>query len=115
MTNSILAFTPAAQAQPQSYAAAQNAKYSNTESNYVDMKDRINSVIGALPSLKQAGVRSAMLDACQKWMSRFSKVKKTPIRWPPLTRTRFHAFTASERFAGLTAQKQVCSKITSKD
>ena len=75
MTNSILAFTPAAQAQPQSYAAAQNAKYSNTESNYVDMKDRINSVIGALPSLKQAGVRSAMLDACQKWMSRFSKVK----------------------------------------
>jgi hypothetical protein len=77
MTNSILAFTTAiqAQAQPQSYAASQNAKYSNTESNYVDMKDRINSVINALPSLKQAGVRSAMMDACQKWINRFLQVK----------------------------------------
>lgn len=77
MTNLTLAFTTAiqAQVQPQSYAASQNAKYSNTESNYVDMKDRINSVISALPSLKQAGVRSAMIDACQKWVNRFLQVK----------------------------------------
>jgi len=75
MTNSILAFTPTAPAQPQSYAAAQNAKYSNTESNYVDMKDRINSIIGALPLLKQSGVRSAIVDACQKWLARFPNTK----------------------------------------
>jgi hypothetical protein len=75
MTNLTLAFTTAIQAQPQSYAASQNAKYSNTESNYVDMKDRINSVINALPLLKQTGVRSAMIDACQKWINRFLQVK----------------------------------------
>lgn len=77
MTNSTLAFTIAiqAQVQPQSYAAAQNAKYSSTESNYVDMKDRINNTINMLMPLKQAGVRSAMLDACKKWTARFLKVK----------------------------------------
>ena len=77
MTNSTLAFTIAiqAQVQPQSYAASQNAKYSSTESNYVDMKDRINNTINTLIPLKQAGVRSAMLDACKKWTARFLKVK----------------------------------------
>ena len=61
--------------QPQSYAAAQNAKYSNTKSNFVDMKDRINSIINSLPLLKQTGVRSAIMDACQKWINRFPNAK----------------------------------------
>jgi hypothetical protein len=61
--------------QPQSYAATQNAKYSNTQSNFVDMKDRINSVISDLLPLKQTGVRSAIVDACQKWINRFPNAK----------------------------------------
>ena len=31
--------------QPQSYATAQNAKYSNTKSNFVDMKDINNHIL----------------------------------------------------------------------
>jgi hypothetical protein len=61
--------------QPQSYAAAQNAKYSNTKSNFVDMKNRINSIIDSMPLLKQTGVRSAIMDACQKWINRFPTAK----------------------------------------
>lgn len=68
-----LAFT--LDTQPQSYAAAQNAKYSNTQSNFVDMKDRINSIISSVPLLKQTGIRSAIMDACQKWINRFPTAK----------------------------------------
>lgn len=59
----------------QSYAAAQNAKYSNKNSNFVDMKDRINAIISSLPTLKQSGVRSAIVDACKKWIARFPTVQ----------------------------------------
>ena len=61
--------------QPQSYATAQNAKYSNTKSNFVDMKERINSIISSVPLLKQTGIRSAIMDACQKWINRFPTAK----------------------------------------
>lgn len=68
----------ALQTQPavtQSYATAQNKKYSNTKSNFVDMGTRINNFLSSLPTLKQTGTRSALVDACKKWVSRFPKVK----------------------------------------
>lgn len=59
----------------QSYATAQNSKYSDKKSIYLDIKDRLNSTISSAPLLKQTGIRSAILDACQRFKNRFSNVQ----------------------------------------
>lgn len=63
------------QAVTQSYAASQNAKYSDKQSIFFDIKDRINAIISAVPLLKQTGIRSAISDACQKFSKRFPNVQ----------------------------------------
>ena len=62
-------------AQPQTHAAKQNARYSNTKSMYFNIKDRFNAIISGIPSMKQTGVRSTVLDACNKFSKHFPNAK----------------------------------------
>jgi len=61
--------------QPQTHAAKQNARYSDTKSMYFDIKDRFNAIVSGLPLIKQTGVRSSILNACQKFQKLFPNAK----------------------------------------
>ena len=47
----------------QSYASLQNAKYSNSASHFVDLKDRLTETIQSLHYTKQLSVNSMLKNA----------------------------------------------------
>jgi hypothetical protein len=55
----------------QSYASLQNAKYSNSASHFVDLKDRLNDTIQSLHYTKQLSVNSMLKNACNAFQTRY--------------------------------------------
>lgn len=59
-----------------SYADLQNAKFSKSASMFVDLKDRLNSTIQALPYTKQLSANTMLKIACNAFVARYpSKTK----------------------------------------
>lgn len=71
MATSNLVVAPAA-----SYASQVNARYSQTNSIFVDIKDRFNQAISNLPLMKQTGMRSQLAKACKDFQKRYPHVTK---------------------------------------
>jgi hypothetical protein len=59
-----------------SYAGKQNSRYLDTKSVYFDIKDRFNAVIHSLPPMKQLGVRSMLVKACNDFQKNYPSVKQ---------------------------------------
>ena len=58
------------------YAQTQNNKYANNASVFVNLKDRLNSTIQALPYTKQLSANSMLKNACIAFSKKFP-LKKT--------------------------------------
>jgi len=61
---------------PQSYAQQQNSRYSNKNSMYLNIKDRFNSIISNVTPLKQTGIRSSIIQACNEFLRKFPNIQK---------------------------------------
>lgn len=61
---------------PQSYATSVNAKYSKTDSHFVDIKDRFNQTLAGLPPMRQTGMRSQIIKSCNDFQRRYPHVQK---------------------------------------
>jgi len=64
------------QAPAPSYASQINSRYSQTDSIFVDIKDRFNQAISGLPLMKQVGMRSQLQKAINDFKKRYPNVKK---------------------------------------
>jgi hypothetical protein len=57
------------------YASQVNAKYNNTNSHFVDLKDRWNQTMGLYPLNTQATIRATLKRNIAMWIARHPKVK----------------------------------------
>jgi hypothetical protein len=59
-----------------SYASQVNSKYQNSASHFVNIKNRIDETIAALPYTKQLSARAAINNACTAYIKRFPNKTK---------------------------------------
>ena len=71
-----LVTTPAVVKTANSYASQVNSRYSKKDSIFVDIKDRFNQALAGLPPMKQAGMQSQIIKACNEFKARYPNVNK---------------------------------------